>query len=100
MQIMKYSNKDMKNIKITKTIKIELSEEEYHQVSEQAERMKLSLRKYAKMRVLDQEPGPDMRCRQIMQLMPYFYHAADSVADSNVQQELWKIGGQICRCLR
>ena len=100
MQIMKYSNKDMKNIKITKTIKIELSEEEYHQVSEQAERMKLSLRKYAKMRVLDQEPGPDMRCRQIMQLMPYFYHAADSVADSNVQQELWKIGGQICRCLK
>ena len=74
--------------------------EEYDQVSEQAERMKLSLRKYAKMRVLDQEPGPDMRCRQIMQLMPYFYHAADSVADSNVQQELWKIGGQICRCLR
>ena len=52
------------------------------------------------VRVLDQEPGPDMRCRQIMQLMPYFYHAADSVADSNVQQELWKIGGQICRCLR
>ena len=100
MQIMKYSNKDMKNIKITKTIKIELSEEEYHQVSEQAERMKLSLRKYAKMRVLDQEAGPDMRCRQIMQLMPYFCHAADSVADSNVQQELWKIGGQICRCLR
>ena len=100
MQIMKYSNKDMKNIKITKTIKIELSKEEYDQVSEQAERMKLSLRKYAKMRVLDQEPGPDMRCRQIMQLMPYFYHAADSVADSNVQQELWKIGGQICRCLK
>ena len=100
MQTMKDSNKDMKNIKITKTIKIELSEEEYHQVSEQAERMKLSLRKYAKMRVLDQEPGPDMRCRQIMQLMPYFYHAADSVADSNVQQELWKIGGQICQCLK
>ena len=100
MQIMKYSNKDMKNIKITKTIKIELSEEEYHQVSEQAERMKLSLRKYAKMRVLDQEPGPDMRCRQIMQLMPYFYHAADSVADSNVQQELWNVGGQICQCLK
>ena len=100
MQTMKDSNKDMKNIRITKTIKIELSEEEYHQVSEQAERMKLSLRKYAKMRVLDQEPGPDMRCRQIMQLMPYFYHAADSVADSNVQQELWKIGGQICRCLK
>ena len=100
MQTMKDSNKDMKNIKITKTIKIELSEEEYHQVSEQAERMKLSLRKYAKMRVLDQEPGPDMRSRQIMQLMPFFYHAADSVADSNVQQELWKIGGQICRCLK
>ena len=100
MQIMSDSNINMKNIKITKTIKIELSKEEYDQVSEQAERMKLSLRKYAKMRVLDQEPGPDMRCRQIMQLMPYFYHAADSVADSNVQQELWKIGGQICRCLR
>ena len=100
MQIMKYSNKDMKNIKITKTIKIELSEEEYHQVSEQAERMKLSLRKYAKMRVLDQEPGPDMRCRQIMQLMPFFYHAAERVADSNVQQELWNVGGQICQCLR
>ena len=100
MHTMKDSNKDMKNIKIIKTIKIELSKEEYDQVSEQAERMKLSLRKYAKMRVLDQEPGPDMRCRQIMQLMPYFYHAADSVADSNVQQELWKIGGQICRCLR
>ena len=100
MQTMRDSNIDIKNIKITKTIKIELSEEEYHQVSEQAERMKLSLRKYAKMRVLDQEPGPDMRCRQIMQLMPYFYHAADSVADSNVQQELWKIGGQICRCLK
>ena len=100
MQTMKDFNINMKNIKITKTIKIELSEEEYHQVSEQAERMKLSLRKYTKMRVLDQEPGPDMRCRQVMQLMPYFYHAADSVADSNVQQELWKIGGQICRCLR
>ena len=100
MQTMKGSNTGIKNVKIIKTIKIELSKEEYDQVSEQAERMKLSLRKYAKMRVLDQEPGPDMRCRQIMQLMPYFYHAADSVADSNVQQELWKIGGQICRCLK
>ena len=100
MQTMKDSNTGIKNVKIIKTIKIELSKEEYDQVSEQAERMKLSLRKYAKMRVLHQEPGPDMRCRQIMQLMPYFYHAADSVADSNVQQELWKIGGQICRCLK
>ena len=100
MQTMKDSNKDMKNIRITKTIKIELSKEEYDQVSEQAERMKLSLRKYAKMRVLDQEPGPDMRCRQVMQLMPYFYHAAERVADSNVQQELWNVGGQICQCLR
>ena len=100
MQTMRDSNVDIKNFKNKKTIKIELSEEEYHQVSEQAERMKLSLRKYAKMRVLDQEPGPDMRCRQIMQLMPFFYCAADKVADSNVHQELWKIGGQICRCLR
>lgn len=100
MQIMSDSNIDIKNTKIIKTIKIELSKEEYDQVSEQAERMKLSLRKYAKMRVLDQELGPDMRCRQIMQLMPFFYHAADKVADSNVHQELWKIGGQICQCLK
>lgn len=100
MQTMRDSNKDIKNFKNTKTIKIELSKEEYDQVSEQAERMKLSLRKYAKMRVLDQEPGPDMRCRQVMQLMPYFYHAAERVADSNVQQELWNVGGQICQCLR
>ena len=100
MQIMSDSIIDIKNTKIIKTIKIELSKEEYDQVSEQAERMKLSLRKYAKMRVLDQEPGPDMRCRQIMQLMPLFYHAADKVADSNVHQELWQIGGQICRCLK
>ena len=100
MRTMKDSNKYMKNIKITKTIKIELSEEEYHQVSKQAEQMKLSLRRYVKMRVLDQEPGPDMRCRQIMQLMPFFYHAAERVADSNVQQELWNVGGQICQCLR
>lgn len=99
MQTMKDSNIDIKNFN-KKTIKIELSKEEYDQVSEQAERMKLSLRKYAKMRVLDQEPGPDMRCRQIMQLMPFFYCAADKVADSNVHQELWKIGGQICRCLK
>ena len=62
MQIMSDSNIDIKNTKIIKTIKIELSKEEYDQVSEQAERMKLSLRKYAKMRVLDQELGPDMRC--------------------------------------
>ena len=100
MQTMKDSNKDIKNTKIIKTIKIELTEQEYDQVSEQAERMKLSLRKYAKMRVLDQELGPDMRCRQIMQLMPFFYHVADKVADSNVQQELWNVGGQICQCLR
>lgn len=100
MQTMKDSNKDIKNTKIIKTIKIELTEQEYDQVSEQAERMKLSLRKYAKMRVLDQELGPDMRCRQIAQLMPLFYHAADKVADSNVHQELWQIGGQICRCLK
>ena len=100
MQTMKDSNIDIKNFKNKKTIKIELSEEEYHQVSEQAEQMKLSLRRYVKMRVLDQEPGPDMRCRQIMQLMPFFYHAAERVADSNVQQELWNVGGQICQCLR
>ena len=100
MQTMKDSNKGIKNTKIIKTIKIELTEQEYDQVSEQAERMKLSLRKYAKMRVLDQELGPDMRCRQIMQLMPFFYHAADKVTDSNVKQELWNVGGQICRCLR
>ena len=100
MQIMSDSNIDIKNTKIIKTIKIELSKEEYDQVSEQAERMKLSLRKYAKMRVLDQEPGPDMRCRQIMQLMPFFYHAADKVADRSVQQELLNVGGQICQCLK
>ena len=100
MRTMKDSNKYMKNNKITKTIKIELSEEEYHQVSKQAEQMKLSLRRYVKMRVLDQEPGPDMRCRRISQLMPLFYCAAGTVTDSNVQQELWKIGGQICQCLK
>ena len=100
MQTIKNSNTGIKNTKIIKTIKIELTEQEYDQVSEQAERMKLSLRKYAKMRVLDQELGPDMRCRQIMQLMPFFYHAADKVTDSNVQQELWNVGGQICQCLR
>ena len=100
MQIMSDSNIDIKNTKIIKTIKIELSKEEYDQVSEQAERMKLSLRKYAKMRVLDQEPGPDMRCRQIMQLMPFFYHTADKVTDNSIQQELRKIGGQICQCLK
>ena len=100
MQTMRDSNKDIKNFKNTKTIKIELSEEEYHQVSEQAERMKLSLRKYAKMRVLDQEPGPDMRCRQIAQRIPLFYRATDKVANRNVQQELCVIGGQIWRCLK
>ena len=100
MQTIKNSNTGIKNTKIIKTIKIELTEQEYDQVSEQAERMKLSLRKYAKMRVLDQEPGPDTRCRQVMQLMPYFYHAADKVADSSVQQELLNVGGQICQCLR
>ena len=100
MQTMRDSNVDIKNFKNKKTIKIELSEEEYHQVSEQAERMKRSLRKYAKMRVLDQEPGPDTRCRQVMQLLPLFYCAADKVTDKSVQQELRKIGGQICQRLR
>lgn len=100
MQTMKDPNIDIKNTKIIKTIKIELTEQEFNQVSEQAKRMKLSLKKYAKMRVLDQEPGPDMRCRQIAQLTPLFYRATDKVANRNVQQELRMIGGQIWRCLK
>ena len=61
MQTMKYPNTYIKNSnKIIKTIKIELTEQEFNQVSEKAKRMKLSLKKYAKMRVLDQEPGPDI----------------------------------------
>lgn len=69
MQTTKDPNTGKRDNKTIKTIKIELTEQEFNQVSEQAKRMKLSLKKYAKMRVLDQEPGPDMRCRQIMQLM-------------------------------
>ena len=100
MQDMRISNDSINNVKTIKTIKIELTEEEYEQISAQAGQMKLSLRKYAKMRVLDQELGPDMRCRQIMQLMPLFYIATNRVTDSNARQELWNVGGQICRCLK
>ena len=94
------TDKEIKNPKKIKTIRIELSEEEYHLVVKQAEKMKIPIRRYAKMRVLEEEPGPDMRCRQIMQLMPRFYLAADRVTDSEVRQELQEIGGCLCRFLR
>lgn len=98
---MKYPNIDIKNTnKIIKTIKIELTEQEFNQVSEQAKRMKLSLKKYAKMRALDQEPGPDMRCRQIMQLMPFFYLNVEMVEDDTIQHTLLEIGGRICQYLK
>ena len=94
-------DRDKRNTKKnTKTIKIELSEEEYELVVKQAEQMKLPVRRYAKMRVLDQVTGPDMRCRQIMQLMPHFYLVTDKVTDSEVRQELREIGGRICQSLK
>ena len=94
-------DRDRRNTKKnTKIIKIELSEKDYDLVAKQAEQMKLPLRRYAKMRVLDQVTGPDMRCRQIMQLMPHFYLATDKVTDSEVQQELREIGGRICRFIK
>ena len=95
------TDRDRRNTKKdTKIIKLELSKEEYDLVVKQAERMKLPVRRYAKMRVLDQVTGPDMRCRQIMQLMPHFYLATDKVTDSEVQQELREIGGRICRFIK
>ena len=94
-------DRDRRNTKKnTKIIKIELSEKDYDLVAKQAEQMKLPIRRYAKMRVLDQVTGPDMRCRQIMQLMPHFYLATDKVTDSEVQQELREIGGRICRFIK
>lgn len=100
MQTTKDPNTGKRDNKTIKTIKIELTEQEFNQVSEQAKRMKLSLKKYAKMRVLDQEPGPDMRCRQIMQLMPLFYLNVEKVEEDAIQHTLLEIGGRICQYLK
>lgn len=83
-----------------KSIKIEVTDNEHQYISGQANELKISIRKFVKMKALDHNSSTDMRCRKIMQLMPEFYNLVQQVEDMHTHQSLMEIGGAICRCLK
>lgn len=92
---MKNNNKEK-----LKSVKIEVTEEEHQRLLNESNQMKYSIRKYVKMKALDNSIGVEQRCRQIMQIMPKFYNHVNDIEDSYTRQKLMEIGGQICQHLK
>jgi len=93
-------NRDIKIIKDSKSVRIELKKEEYENIQRQAKERGCSLRAYAAQKILDSDAGSDQISNDVMRLIPKLYSVAANVEDATIRKELEDIGGAICRCLK
>lgn len=87
-----------------KSIKIDVTDEEYNLILNQATKLNFSIRRYVKTCVLDSITGQDtnneMRHRQIIQHLPKLYHEIERIEDQYIKNNMKEGVGVIWQLLR
>lgn len=83
-----------------KAFKVELTLEEDAYVTEQADRQKISKRKYAKYKLLDTTVGINELSDQIMREMPEYYNLVKQIDDNYIRKTLMEMGDRLCQSLK
>jgi len=90
----------MNTSKQTRTIRLNLSIEEYQQLIDQIEQQHCTQKSYIKNKLLSDELGAKLLSDRIMQMMPAFYNLIAEVNDPSVRKRLEEFGGTICQFLK
>lgn len=77
-----------------KSIRVELSMEDYNQFRQMAEKRKISLRHLAVTKMLDTAEGLQEYKNQLAILMPEIHHLIDQMEDQELQEMLRKKVGE------
>ncbi len=89
-------NKDiLDKSKETKTIKIELSADEHKKVKENAKRRRLTLKGYAKMKILDDAEGIDSIRRYVACATPRFNAMVEKIQDAQLRDNFYNWGSEL-----
>lgn len=91
-------NKTLNNVKKT-SIRVQLSREEYMIIADNANKMKLSVQEYARMKLLDRQDGLDSVSRKIGAMMPDYYNKAKEIPDSDLKNFFERTGNKIWQLL-
>ncbi len=83
-----------------KSIRVVLSEEEYNNMKSNANKMKLSIQEYSRMRLLDSQDGVDSVCRRIAARMPDYYNKVKEIPDMRLQQYFEGVGKRVWQVLK
>ena len=86
--------------KTIRTLRIDLTSEQYQNLKEQAEQQKRTLKDYTALKLTGDTKGVQLLSDQIMQIMPAFYNLVSEVENESVRNELMDFGGAICRYLK
>lgn len=83
-----------------KIIRIDLSEAQHQDVQHRAMEQHITIKAFAKNKLLDDTLGVKLLSDRIMQLMPRFYNLVSEIDNPNIRKELADFGGTICRYLK
>ena len=81
------------------TIKIPLSAEEHNRIKEEADKRHVTMKEYARLKLLDETEGTNNLSRQIMVRMPEYIEKAKEIEDDNTRCWFNDFGGVLCRTL-
>lgn len=79
-----------------KSIKVILDQIEYNKITIEAKQQGISLQKFAKTRLLDDQGGRQELQDKIMRAVPKIYFLARQ-ADDAIREELFRIGEELCQ---
>lgn len=79
-----------------KSIKVILDQMEYNKITIEAKRQGISLQKFAKTRLLDDQGGRQELQDKIMRAVPKIYFLTQQ-ADDAIREELFRIGEELCQ---
>ncbi len=91
-------NKALNNAKKI-SIRVQLSREEYMLITNNANKMKLSLQEYSRMKVLDSQDGLDSVSRKIGSMMPDYYNKVKEIPDPDLKTYFERTGHKIWQLL-
>ena len=82
-----------------KNIKIPLSPEEHKKIKEEADKRHITMKEYARLRLLDDTCGANNLSRQIMIRMPVYIEKAKEIENDDIRYWFTNFGGKLCQTL-
>jgi len=83
-----------------KVIKVYVTPQEHEEIVSEAERRKMNITSYAKMKLLDETSGTDSLRREIVSKMPFFYNYVNKIRETETKNQLTKWGEDLWQLLK